>query len=285
MNRGRLHSQRAFSLTRRLIIFRAVAGLLGLTNLIFGLPLNQVQGAPLFACQVDRGHEAIEKQGFEWFDPVSSEVRWQPVEPSDRIGTPERTSLAPHSPPMPSSSNVAPWFNWNGRWLGGATHWIDLGLVAILLTIVLIAAILVLKYRQTGDEGRRLSAAGRRELAHQVRNLPYDLGADPADFRQLAESAWLAGNPSQAMIYLFGHVLLLLDRHGAIRLQRGKTNRQYLREARQAPGADTILEPLLGPFESVFFGAHPMDSERFAAFWSELPRWERLLRQPQKDVS
>ena len=41
-----------------------------------------------------------------------------------------------------------------------------------------------------------------------------------------------SGEYDQAIILLFAHQLLLLDGYGALRLNRGKTNRRYIRETR-----------------------------------------------------
>jgi hypothetical protein len=73
-----------------------------------------------------------------------------------------------------------------------------------------------------------------------------------------------------------------LDRHHVIRLAKGKTNRQYLRETRTRPALAEILETTMVAFEDVFFGKHELSRQRFeechsqfGTFQSELDRMER----------
>ena len=66
-----------------------------------------------------------------------------------------------------------------------------------------------------------------------------------------------------------------------IRLAKGKTNRQYLREitrsGRRALG--DILEQTLLAFEDVFFGDRELPRDRFEACWQQLAEFDRLLQQ------
>lgn len=71
------------------------------------------------------------------------------------------------------------------------------------------------------------------------------------------------GDYSRAVVYLYGHVLVELDAASCIRLQRGKTNRIYVRELN---GLTTLQQPhrdLVRYFEAVFFGRHSLSRIQF----------------------
>ena len=60
------------------------------------------------------------------------------------------------------------------------------------------------------------------------------LKKSPADYLDEAQRLYRNGDYAQAIIYLFSHQLLQLDRRHWLRLVKGKTNRQYLREVRRS---------------------------------------------------
>ena len=85
------------------------------------------------------------------------------------------------------------------------------------------------------------------------------------------------GNYSEAIIYLFSHELVELDRFALIRIAKGKTNRQYLRELGPSPPLRPPLELTMTAFEDVFFGRRALDRAGFEACWNQLPVFEQLL--------
>ena len=94
-----------------------------------------------------------------------------------------------------------------------------------------------------------------------------------------ARNFYQAGNYAAAIIYLFSHQLVQLDRRQIIHLAKGKTNRQCLREVGQAEMLRQLVGQTLVAFEDVFFGHHDIDRRRFEACWSRLPEFESLLAQ------
>ena len=77
-----------------------------------------------------------------------------------------------------------------------------------------------------GDEAEPAGGADR------VESLPLAVDARRLDLLAEAQRCRERGDYGRAIIFLFSHQLLQLDKHGRIRLARGKTNRQYLREIR-----------------------------------------------------
>jgi hypothetical protein len=86
------------------------------------------------------------------------------------------------------------------------------------------------------------------------------------------------GNYAEAIIYLFSYQLVELDKFSVIRLSKGKTNRQYLRETSRAAVLAGALERTMLAFEGVFFGRRGLDRAAFEACWNSLPQFEQQLR-------
>jgi hypothetical protein len=86
-----------------------------------------------------------------------------------------------------------------------------------------------------------------------------------------------AGNYAEAIVYLFSYELFELDQNALVRLARGKTNRQYLREASQARPLSQLLERTMHAFEAVFFGGLPLDRHSFEARWNELSEFQSQI--------
>ena len=78
------------------------------------------------------------------------------------------------------------------------------------------------------------------------------------------------------IIYLFGFQLVQLDKQQIIRLTKGKTNRQYLREVGPRKALQRLVEQTMVAFEDVFFGNHTLDRARFESCWSRLDEFQSL---------
>lgn len=94
------------------------------------------------------------------------------------------------------------------------------------------------------------------DLPFQIHNLQTDLWSEVLRLRGL-------GDYSNAMVYLYGHSLVELDTASFIELQKGKTNRIYLRELSSKPVLSNIQQRLMSRFEAVFFGLHQLKREEF----------------------
>lgn len=163
----------------------------------------------------------------------------------------------------------------------------------LILLIVVLVAILVFAYSRI-DQQPDFSARTKKSpldemddetLAERIEQLPEELRQQTTDLRGAAQQMMQEGYFDRAIILLFGHQLLLLDRHQLIRLSRGKTNRQYLNEARSHAEGRSILRKTVDSFESSYFGKHPISSDRFALLWEENERLERILAQHHEAVA
>ena len=97
-----------------------------------------------------------------------------------------------------------------------------------------------------------------------------------------ARRQYEAGNFAEAIIYLFSYQLVELDKSQLIRLAKGKTNRQYLREIGARPRLAALLNHTMIAFEDVFFGDHDLDRERFEKCWAER---DNLIQQLEENAS
>ncbi len=85
------------------------------------------------------------------------------------------------------------------------------------------------------------------------------------------------GDYSRALVYLYGHVLVELDAAGCIRLQRGKTNRVYVRELNGFTSLQQPHRELVKYFEAVFFGRHSLSPIQFDACVTHISTMKQTL--------
>jgi hypothetical protein len=213
--------------------------------------------------------DVVAQQDFPWYSPDGQVVGITP-RTSDWDASSLRNSVAAYRAPAATSSN----WNWNWNWSGSWWKWL-LYLIGIVLAlgIGLILYRLFVLSRDVESEAR-LRAGRVTDFSKQIKDLPFQLDAPTGDCRSLADQARLAGNYSRAIVFLFSHVLLYLDDLHVLRLQRGKTNRQYLRETARIEAARSYLGSLIAPFESVFFGDHSIEATEFDSYWNALPAFE-----------
>jgi hypothetical protein len=113
----------------------------------------------------------------------------------------------------------------------------------------------------------------------RVESLPFQLKAPQTDLLSEARRHYEAGNYKDAIIYLYSYQLVELDKHQLIRLTKGKTNRQYLREIRRRGDLFGTLQTSMLAFEDVFFGNHSLERGRFESCWNGLDAFHRSLEQ------
>jgi hypothetical protein len=156
-----------------------------------------------------------------------------------------------------------------------------LGILALLGLVAVLVYLLNKLYRK--QQARRAAgllsdvAAIRRTDADRIEALPMPVERGPRDLLGQAEDAYRRGDYGEAIKFLFSHQLVELDRNQLVRLMKGKTNRQYLRELRPREALQRLVERTMVAFEDVFFGNHALERSRFEACWSDLDRFKQLL--------
>jgi hypothetical protein len=153
-----------------------------------------------------------------------------------------------------------------------------LGLSLLTLIIGALIVFLVmafLKGEQTQTQGAKFIDTSSD--VDRVEDLPFQLKKPSGDFLSEAQRLYEAGKYSEAIIYLFSYQLVALDKRHVIRLAKGKTNRQYLRETRSREPLKQLLQRTMISFEDVFFGHHDLSRERFEESWRRLDEFHQQL--------
>ncbi len=213
-----------------------------------------------------------------WFDSDDGTVR--PIRSSKSIDVADRhRSIA--GPVQTSSSN---WWDSFRLSLGDFFSWIFRGwqilLIVSLISLLLIVGFVVMKYGVSFQERVRKMTAmfvPEREKS-KIQDLPFEIEQTMFGLLAQAERYRAAGDFSKAVVYLFSHALVEMDGARCIRLERGKTNRVYLRELRELDTLRDFTYQLILAFEFAFFGKHVLSREAFESIWQQVPAFDAYLK-------
>jgi len=171
---------------------------------------------------------------------------------------------------MPSSS-VSPA-------AGAAIQMVAWTVLAVVLIVIIAGLIYAFLNRESKEAEGDPQELPEEDDTKRVEALPFTVRRPSGNLLDEARRCWEAGNYSEAIIYLYSHQLVELDRHQWIQLARGKTNRQYLWElGSSSTPLRNVLEQTMMAFEDVFFGKHPIDRPRFESCWSQVEPFQRLV--------
>lgn len=179
-----------------------------------------------------------------------------------------KDSLAPlelRTEPEQRRQLSLPWLKW--------VAWGLLGAGLLLLAVLIVVSIR--NFRSTATPVQQ--AAGEVLLESEgVEALPFMARRSRDDLLGEARRLYELGSYSEAIVYLFSYELVQLDRFSVIRLARGKTNRQYVRECAKLPPHRQLLERTMLAFEDVFFGGRVLDRAGFEACWQHVASFESI---------
>jgi len=210
---------------------------------------------------VRSGRKALDHwSGYPWYDSASDGVRRLDVAPEEQ--TPGDTDRAAHLGEAPGSIPLDPLLQWLA-WIG----------VALLLSALIYLLWRAYRHRQQDE-----AAAGAAEAADadRIESLPIAVANGRIDLLAEARRHLQQADYARAIVYLFAFQLLQLDKHQIIRLGKGKTNRQYLREIGPRWALRRLVEQTMVVFEDVFFGNRALERARFESCWSRLAEFESL---------
>src|SRR5581483_12151366 len=194
---------------------------------------------------------------FPWYDRRQDDVRRLNVVP--RQAPDDRGAQWTASPTTAPAKTTSARPRWGV--LASFLQWA--GITALVLLMGLIAYLIATSFLK--DEVSEASSVRKvvesRRDADRVEALPFHVRTATGDFLAEAGRLYQAGKYSEAIVYLFSFELVELDRHHVIRLAKGKTNRQYVRETRQRPLLRAILETTMVAFEDAFFGNKTLSRE------------------------
>ncbi|GAC1448775.1 MAG: hypothetical protein NVSMB9_32270 [Isosphaeraceae bacterium] len=142
------------------------------------------------------------------------------------------------------------------------------GFALLLLTLILIVLVEMLRrYRWLDTDAEIRSWSTRTGLAHSVAGVPQGALLDADETWNLARRLRDQGDYAGAIVHLFAHQLLTLERLGHLRLVPGRTGRQLVRSVGDGRLRGWV-EPTLGLFEAVYYGRRPPSAEAFEGAWS-----------------
>lgn len=200
-------------------------------------------------------------------DSVNRDSRWLPEPPKPKTRQANPASQSSSAPSSPGSISIA-------EILG----WIVVGGLMLLVVGLLVYAFLRIEEAEAGSAAGGAAPEEReQDFKRRLENLPVDVRRPSGDLLEEADRLAAAGQIDEAIIYLFGHRLLQLDRHHIIRLARGKTNRQYLAEMVGRSELRSIMRETVDIFEASYFGRHEITAEQFASVRASQTPFEALL--------
>lgn len=228
------------------------------------------------ASEAAEDQRALESIGTrKWYDsqqngfkPPSPAV--DPDDPLRRIGR-----VAPPEPlkPAPAPTGGGGAITGVGSQLFSYMVWIILGATLVGLAIFL-AATSMRTWRRSKQT--TIPKAIEIDPARMV-DLPFEAQAEMRDPLAYARMWLERGDYDGAMLFIYGYMLLALDRAGKIVLHRGKTNRMYLFELNDQRLLRELLQPAMLAFEDQFFGRHAITRERCLRIWEKLDDFHRAL--------
>jgi len=258
-----------------LLKYAAVLVAVAISQLAF-LERSLATEAPA-ADAIAAGKDALTRGSrFPWYDRRNDDVRrlnMVPRQTADDRGA--QWTATPTNTPPPTTRN---WPRLGG--LATVMQWTGITVLIILLGLLayLIAASF-LKDEVSESTTVRKVVESRRD-ADRVEALPFHVRAATNDFLAEAGRLYQAGKYSDAIIYLFSYELVELDKHHVIRLTKGKTNRQYVRETRSQPLLRSVLEGTMIAFEDAFFCNKVLSRETFERSWNRVNEFRgELARQ------
>jgi hypothetical protein len=187
---------------------------------------------------------------YPWYDSSADDLR--------RVDVP--------TPPTPWSVNI----EW-ARMLA----WLAWTVLIVLIIGLIYIAVKTYLSRTAGASilsAREADASARDRIV----SLPFPVAAGYRNLLDEARRLYQLGEYSKAIVFLFSYQLVELDKRQLIRLTKGKTNRQYLREVGSRLSLRELVEQSMIAFEDAFFGRHTLDQTRFESCWFRLGEFEKL---------
>lgn len=258
-----------------------------------GILRRRMSRALLILCLIAFFHNGVasvtlgqQKQDMPWYDAEKQGVAPVKINSRPESSGSEHQSVPDYVPPSSSSR-----WNTNGAagtgagTVGGATAanlgsflsilvWIVAILIAIAMLGLLVWAVFGGKKREIDDD----DLLPTRTMAESIKQLPFEIDESlSGDFRSLAYRYYQQGDLRRATILLFSHVLVSLDQKGFVRLKKGKTNRQYLRELNPHQMLSGYFGEVMVRFEEAFFGDREIERSSFESCWNRLDDFQAGL--------
>ncbi len=223
-----------------------------------------------------------------WYDANSKQFVPPKIQPAEDDPLRQNGRTAPPPPVSPASTATSRWwdnlfqslpdFNWLARVFPTLLFW---ALGAVLLSVLAVLTYYALRNYMPNHFQRQPATTAIAIDPTRMVDLPFEVD-DTVDGHPLAQAERLmqAGNYDSAIIFLYGYLLLALDQSRKIHLQKGKTNRMYLRELRASASLQEILQQAILVFEACYFGKHAVSRSDFLQVWQRIDEFHQLVQQP-----
>lgn len=219
-----------------------------------------------------------------WYDADKDALKRVDVTP------PKSNDFRP-APAKPKAATTRTSWNWwpDLSWLGtlfsgGLFSLGAIMLYTVILVVLGLVAYLIYRYFESEDP---ISAGGPNRQrpeemdtttqVDRLESLPFHVKRPDSDLLAEARRCYDKGDFNEAIVYLFSYELVELDKRHLIRLAKGKTNGQYLREVRKNHAIEDILEVTMRAFEDVFFGQRTLSRDGFERCWGQLEPFRKQL--------
>ncbi|REK39946.1 MAG: DUF4129 domain-containing protein [Planctomycetota bacterium] len=224
--------------------------------------------AALFAVLLPAGRLGAEEELLGDEEAVESAGRalggWSSYPWYDR----ETDSVQPLNVRPPSKPWNPPNLGWLGTIIGGFLEIMSYLVIWVIAPLIVLAIIYYLIRAFLDSERNEITTDSEETFSiDRIEALPAKIRVPVDSLLSEARRHYEAGDYRQAIIYLYSHQLLELDRKQLIRLAKGKTNRQYLRELASRKTLRELFEPTMFTFEDVFFGGRELTRAAFEACW------------------
>ena len=191
-----------------------------------------------------------------WYRPSTGELTVVPFAP--RAEPPYPTGWRIHRPSPHGETALDR--DRERTWIGSWPSWLLLLLLLLLVTIIVVRTLRQTWVPSKIDTHVRSWASGSDT---KWERLPFDLPANAASYLARSREAAERQQFGDAVVYLFAHALVALDRRHLIRLESGKTNGTYARELQAHPSMQQTFARVRQTFEDYFFGGHEIDGIRY----------------------
>lgn len=256
---------------------------------LFGLMLPGLMVAIVFVMFVASA-AGQEKSDMPWFDAGTGKVK--PTGMQGRLATTpsDRNSIPPYAEPKDTTKSNNGTTSTGGANFGGPVSGAEFGSVlsgvtwglAVLGGLLIVCLLIWAFLRMRSSDSQEEFLVPQRSLEESIKELPFELESDEqGDFRSLAYRLYQQGDLRKAMILLFSHVLVSLDQKGFVRLRKGKTNRQYLRELDPYQSLNGYFGQVMVRFEEAFFGDREIEQASFESCWNQLDAFQAGLESTQ----
>ncbi|MFO0950431.1 MAG: DUF4129 domain-containing protein [Isosphaeraceae bacterium] len=178
------------------------------------------------------------------------------------------------------------------NWLRGLNRWsvpgvagvgdlLAIGLTLLILTFVIVGLLeLLRRYRPPAIDPAN-SVVTRTGRANRIEGLPAGVRLNSGDPWSEAQRLRDEGDLAGAVVFLFAHQILALERLRQVRLVPGRTGRQLVRSVTDRD-LRTLVDPTLRLFELVYYGGRVPSRDEFEEVWSYTPRFEQRVAETSR---